>query len=202
MGTLRISGRNTPAGLSYSRVALAIDSKLIGMAVPFPRLSGDRSVSTTGATIRPAEPHDLPLVLELVLKKAAFDGVPDSVQATERLLHEHLFGSAPAAHVLLGELDGRVAGFASYYLTFSTFLGRPGIWLDDLFVEETVRGHGVGAALLAHLVAMADARGMGRIEWLVATGNTRGLAFYQRHDARVHEEVPLLRLEPQSSESR
>jgi GNAT superfamily N-acetyltransferase len=88
-----------------------------------------------------------------------------------------------------------VVGFATYFLTFSSFLGRPGIWLDDLFVEDLYRNKGVGAALLTHLATFADAKGYGRIEWITATDNAKGLAFYQRIGAQIHEGVRLLRLE-------
>ncbi len=144
--------------------------------------------------IREAEPRDLPLILDFIRRKAAFDGFPESVEATERLLQEHLFGPHPVAYVALGELDGSVVGFASYFLTFSSFLGRPGIWLDDLFVEDSARGNGVGTALLTWLAELAEGQGYGRIEWLTATDNLKGLAFYRRTGAQIHEAVRLLRL--------
>jgi GNAT superfamily N-acetyltransferase len=152
-------------------------------------------LSHHNVAIRDAEIRDLPLILEFIRMKASFDGVPDSVEATEHLLRENLFSQRPLAFVALGELDGCVVGFASYFLTFSSFIGRPGIWLDDLFVEDSARGKGVGAALLTHLALLADARGYRRIEWLTATDNAQGLAFYARNGARVHEDVRLLRLE-------
>ena len=152
-------------------------------------------MSIDSVTVRAAEPRDVPLILGFIRRKAAFDGVPGSVEATEQLLNEHLFCRHPAVHVALGAFDGRVVGFASYFLTFSSFLGRPGIWLDDLFVEDLHRNKGVGAALLTHLATLADAKGYGRIEWITATDNAKGLAFYQRIGAQIHEGVRLLRLE-------
>ena len=152
-------------------------------------------MSTHDVAIREAEPRDLPLIVDFIRRKAAFDGLPDSVEATEPLLQEHLFGQHPAAYVVLGELDGRVVGFASYFLTFSSFLGRCGIWLDDLFVEDSARGKGVGAALLTYLAVLAETRDYGRIEWVTATDNLKGLAFYQRNGAQIHVGLRLLRLE-------
>jgi GNAT superfamily N-acetyltransferase len=146
--------------------------------------------------IREATPRDLPLILEFIRKKAVFDRALETVEATEQVLEQHLFSKHPTAYVVFGELDGRVVGFASYFITFSSFLGRPGIWLDDLFVDPDARGHGVGGALLTYLAALADAKGYGRIEWLTETDNATALAFYRRNGAHVHESVRLLRLDP------
>ena len=145
-------------------------------------------------TIRDALPEDMSLLLTFIRKKAAFDGVPDWVEATEHLLREQLFSERPAAFVTFGELGGKPVGFAIYFLTFSSFLGRPGIWLDDLYVDEAYRGRGVGAALLTHLAKVAEAKGYARIEWVTAVDNEKGLAFYHRNGAALQNRVRLLRL--------
>ena len=146
-------------------------------------------------TIREATKQDASLILDFIRKKADFDGVPHWVKATEENLATELFGARPVAFVTLGELDGKVVGFAIYFLTFSSFLARPGIWLDDLFVDEIARGHGVGKAMLVYLAKIADENGYGRVEWVTAANNVKGLAFYQHNGARVQEAVRVLRLE-------
>lgn len=146
-------------------------------------------------TIREATQQDTSLILQFIRKKAAFDGVPHWVEATEERLSAELFGSNPIAFVLFAEIDHRSVGFAIYFRTFSSFLARPGIWLDDLFVEESARGQGVGRALLTHLCSIAHREGYGRIEWVTAAANAKGLDFYRRSGARVQETVRVLRLD-------
>ncbi|MBA3832200.1 MAG: GNAT family N-acetyltransferase [Chthoniobacterales bacterium] len=150
---------------------------------------------TPNITIREAVPQDVALILGFIRKKAAFDGVPHWVEATEEKLQSELFSQHPKAFVLFAEVSGQVVGFAIYFLTFSSFMARPGIWLDDLFVDESARGQGAGKALLAHLAGLADERGYGRVEWVTAAGNANGLAFYQRNGARVQDGVRVLRLD-------
>ncbi len=145
--------------------------------------------------VREARREDVPLMLGFIRKKAEFDCVPDWVEATEERLAAELFGAKPTAFVLFAEMKGRVVGFAICFLTFSSFLARPGIWLDDLYVDESARGKGAGKALLTYLAKIADERGYGRIEWVTAADNAKGLAFYQRNGARVQEVVRLLRLD-------
>lgn len=140
-------------------------------------------------------PTDVGLILRFIRKKADFDGVPHWVEATEEQLRTELFGPQPKAFVLFAEMSGQVVGFAIYFLTFSSFLARPGIWLDDLFVNEETRSLGVGKALLTHLAKIADERGYGRVEWVTAAHNAKGLAFYQRNGAKVQEVVRVLRLD-------
>ena len=152
-------------------------------------------VNPSNVEVRDAQPRDLPAVMAFIRKKAAFDGALESIEVTEEVLHKHLFGDRPSAYVVLAEIDGRAVGFASYFLTFSSFLGRPGIWLDDLFVDEDARGHGVGTTLLRHLAAIAHDRGYGRIEWHAAADNSKALGFYEGKGARLHEDQRLLRLD-------
>jgi GNAT superfamily N-acetyltransferase len=146
-------------------------------------------------TIREASKSDAPLILDFIRKKAAFDGVPEWVEATVDTLSSELFGARPTAFVLFAEAEGQAVGFAIYFLTFSSFLARPGIWLDDLFVDESARDRGAGKALLAYLAKIAEERGYGRIEWVTADDNANGLAFYQRNGARVQDTVRVLRLD-------
>jgi GNAT superfamily N-acetyltransferase len=146
-------------------------------------------------TIREAVPQDVGLILGFIRKKAAFDGVPHWVEATEEKLQSELFGPQPRAFVSFAEVRGEVVGCAIYFLTFSSFMARPGIWLDDLFVDESARGQGAGKALLVHLARIADERGYGRVEWVTAADNANGLAFYQRNGARMQDTVRVLRLD-------
>jgi GNAT superfamily N-acetyltransferase len=144
--------------------------------------------------IREATAEDTPVILDFIRKKAAFDGVPQWVEATPDKLSQALFGPRPMAFVIFAEIAGKIAGFAIYYLTFSSFLARPGIWLDDLFVHENERGKGAGKALLKHLAKLAEERGYGRVEWVTAAQNAKGLAFYQKNGAQVQDVVRVLRL--------
>ncbi len=145
--------------------------------------------------LREAVREDIPLVLRFIEKKAGFDGAADAVEATEESLLRTIFGDPPLAHVLLAEIDGRAVGFASYFFSYSTFLARPGFWLDDLYVDADVRSRGVGRAILTRLAHLARRRGCGRIEWTAAVTNERGLAFYRRNGAAVRERTRLCRLD-------
>ncbi len=130
--------------------------------------------------VRWADPRDVPVILELVRELAAYEREPDAVEATEELLREALFGETPAAscHVALGR-DGSVVGFALCYVTFSTWKGLPGLWLEDLFVRPSARGHGLGKALLQELAAVCVARGYPRFEWWVLDWNEPSIGFYR-----------------------
>ena len=136
-------------------------------------------------TLRPATANDVPTILGFIKELAVYEKLEHQVVATEALLHEHLFGSRPAAEVVIAELDGRPVGFALYFQNFSTFLGRPGLFLEDLYVQPHARGHGVGKALLVHLAKLAVARGAGRFDWNVLDWNEPAIGFYQRLGATV-----------------
>jgi len=131
-------------------------------------------------SVTPATPGDIPAILDLIRKLAEYERLSHQVVATEDLLHEHLFGPRPAADALIGQLDSRTVGFALFYQTFSTFLARPGIWLEDLFVLSESRGAGVGSALLRQVAAIAIARNCGRLEWSVLDWNEPALGFYRK----------------------
>jgi GNAT superfamily N-acetyltransferase len=146
-------------------------------------------------TFREAVESDVPRILGLLAKLADFDGVPDAVEATAERLGRSLFGDPPMAHVVLAECSGRAVGLASYYFTFSTFLARPGVWLDDLYVEADVRSRGIGRALLAYVARVARSRDCGRVEWTAADWNERGLAFYRANGATIRESSRFCRLD-------
>jgi GNAT superfamily N-acetyltransferase len=126
------------------------------------------------ATIRDALPDDLPDILQMVRDLAAFERMADQVAFDPDEFGHHLFGPDPAATVAIAEVDGATAGMALWFRTFSTFLGKPGIWLEDLYVRPEFRGHGVGGALLRHLRSLTD----GRVEWNVLAWNTDAIAVY------------------------
>lgn len=132
-------------------------------------------------TIRPATPDDLAEIEALIGELAEYEQLSHEAVATSADLAEHLFGEHPAAHVLLVEADdGSVAGMALWFRTFSTFLGVPGIWLEDLFVRPAHRGQGYGGALLSTLRSMTS----GRVEWAVLDWNTPSIEFYEALGAR------------------
>ena len=130
-------------------------------------------------TLRPATAADVPTILRCIRGLAAYERLSHECQATEALLHETLFGTAPAAEVTLA-LSGHVpAGFALWFRSYSTFLARPGIYLEDLFVFPEFRGHGLGKQLLASLARTAVERGYGRLEWAVLDWNADAIGFYE-----------------------
>jgi GNAT superfamily N-acetyltransferase len=137
--------------------------------------------------IRPATHSDLPLILQFIRDLAAYEKLSAEVTATEAQLAQTLFppgGAAPAAHCVLAFAAGRPAGFALYFFNYSTFLARPGLYLEDLFVAEACRGQGIGKALLLHLARLANTRGCGRMEWAVLDWNQPAIDFYESLGAR------------------
>ncbi len=145
--------------------------------------------------IRPATRDDVPVILAFIEQLADYERMRHHVQATAEALEETLFGDRPAAEVVIATLHGRDVGFALYFQTYSTFLARPGLHLEDLYVVEAARGAGVGRALLAHLAALADARGYGRLEWAVLTWNTPAIGFYRQLGAIPLDEWQTYRLD-------
>jgi len=144
--------------------------------------------------IRPAEPADVRLVAELIRQLAKFEKLEHEVVLTEELLMAGLFGARPYAEALLAEEDGLPIAFALFFHSFSTFLARPGMYLEDLFVLPDHRGRGVGRALLAHLAHLAIERGCGRLEWAVLNWNQEAIRFYERLGARPNSEWTVYRL--------
>jgi GNAT superfamily N-acetyltransferase len=139
-------------------------------------------------SIRLAEPADVPVLLQLVRELADYEREPDAVEATEDMLAAALFGEHAVAfcHVALGD-DAAVVGFALWYVTFSTWKGLPGLWLEDLFVRPSARGSGLGKALLQTLAAVCVERGYARFEWWVLDWNSPAHAFYRSLGARPED---------------
>lgn len=146
-------------------------------------------------SIRSATPHDLALIAALIRELADYERLADAVVFDETVLGAHLFGPRPMAEVVIGEVAGVAAGFALFFHNFSTFEGRPGIYLEDLFVRPEARGGGLGRALLAHLAALAVERGCARLEWSVLDWNEPAIGFYRRLGARAMDEWTVMRLD-------
>lgn len=145
--------------------------------------------------IRSARPPDAPLILEFIRSLAAYAQMLEEVTATEERLRLTLFGERPAAECLLAFAeDGTPAGFAIFFTNYSTFLATPGLYLEDLFVQEALRGRGIGKALLLHLARLANERGCGRMEWAVLDWNRPAIEFYERLGARRIPDQRLCRL--------
>lgn len=134
--------------------------------------------------IRWARPGDEAAVLRLVKGLAAYEREPDAVQATEETLRETLFAPGAQVFAFLAELDGRPVGLALWFLTYSTWTGRPSLYLEDLFVDDAVRGKGVARALMRRLAQEAKARGCPRMDWAVLDWNVDAMAFYARLGGR------------------
>lgn len=149
--------------------------------------------------IRPATPADLPLICALIRELAEYEHLAHEVRFEEAAMGAYLFGPngdrGPMAEVLIAELDGVGVGFALFFHNFSTFEGRPGIYLEDLFVRPEARRHGLGKALLSHLAALAVERGCARLEWWVLDWNAPSIAFYQSLGARPMDEWTVMRVD-------
>jgi GNAT superfamily N-acetyltransferase len=145
--------------------------------------------------IRPASPADLPLIAELIRALAEYEKLADEVRFDEAVLGEKLFGPRPYAEVLIGEVDGEAQGFALFFHNFSTFEGRPGIYLEDLFVRPEERGLGLGKALLAELARLAVERDCARLEWWVLDWNEPSIGFYKSLGARAMDEWTVMRVD-------
>ena len=146
-------------------------------------------------TIRPATPADLPLIAQFIRDLADYEKLAHEVRFDEAKLHENLFGARPYAEVVIGEIDGAAQGFALFFHNFSTFEGRPGIYLEDLFVRPEARGSGLGKALLAHLASLVVARDCARLEWSVLDGNAPAIGFYQSLGAKLMDDWTVMRVD-------
>lgn len=145
-------------------------------------------------TIRPATPADVPEILGFIRALAAYEREPEAVFATEEGLLRDGFGPNPFYFCLMAELDGRSAGFALYFFNYSTWLGRPGLYLEDLFVPPELRGQGVGKALLQRVAAIALEKGCQRLQWEVLDWNTPAIDFYRAMGAEFLDEWRNVRL--------
>ncbi len=130
-------------------------------------------------TLREAEPRDVSAIVSLIAALAEYEKQPEDCHADAGLLSEHLFGARRYAEAVLAEVDGEAVGFALFFHNYSTWLTRPGLYLEDLFVKPTFRGLGIGEALLTHLARLAVGRGCGRMEWSVLTWNEPAIGFYR-----------------------
>ena len=138
--------------------------------------------------IQPASESDVPLIVKFIRDLAEYEKLSDMVVATEENIREHLFGPNPVAEALLAFWNDAPVGFALYFRNFSTFLAKPGIYLEDLFVEPAYRGKGIGKALLVRLAEIAVERGYGRLEWAVLDWNTPSIEFYRNLGAIAKHE--------------
>lgn len=146
-------------------------------------------------TIRPATATDLPLIAQLIRDLADYEKLAHEVRFDEAVLGAKLFGARPYAEVVIGELDGAPQGFALFFHNFSTFEGKPGIYLEDLFVRPEARGAGLGKALLSHLAALALERDCARLEWSVLDWNEPAIGFYRKLGARLMDEWTVMRVD-------
>lgn len=144
--------------------------------------------------IRPASSGDVPSIAHLIRALAEYEKLAHCVVLDEADLRDHLFGPRPYAEVLIAEDEGKVVGFALFFHNYSTFLGKPGIYLEDLFVLPEFRGRGHGKALLVELAKLATARDCGRVEWSVLNWNTPAIEFYKSLGAQAMDEWMVYRL--------
>ena len=144
--------------------------------------------------IKPATTADVAVILQLIRELAEYERAPNDAIATEAGLREVLFGNAPAAHVFIAREGEEPVGFAVYFFNFSTWLGRPGLYLEDLFVRPEHRGKGYGRALLVRLAQAAHERGCGRMEWAVLDWNDPAIQFYRKLGAKPMDEWTVFRL--------
>jgi GNAT superfamily N-acetyltransferase len=148
--------------------------------------------------IDPATPDDVPLVLDLIRELAEYEHEPESATATPQQLHEALFGARPAAEAAIARYGGEPAALALWFQNFSTWTGRPGLWLEDLFVRPAYRRRGVARALMAYLARLALERGYGRLEWAALDWNRPAIGFYETLAAQAMDEWTTYRLSGES----
>lgn len=146
-------------------------------------------------TARPAVPSDVPLVLQFIRELAVYEKLAHEVVATEASLRDALFGERRVAEVIFAMVDGREEGFALFFHNFSTFVGRPGLYLEDIYVRPEMRGRGVGRFLFGELARIARERNCGRMEWAVLDWNEPAIRFYKNLGARVMSEWHVFRLD-------
>lgn len=147
-----------------------------------------------GFIIRAAAESDVPVILAFVKKLAAYERLSHEVTATEELLRENLFGERPTAEVAIGYFEGRPVGFVLFFHNYSTFLARPGLYIEDLFVDEAYRRRGFGRALLLYVARLAGERQCGRVEWAVLDWNQPAVNFYKKLGAVAMNEWTVFRV--------
>ena len=144
--------------------------------------------------LRDATVEDVPLIFDFIKELAVYEKLIDQVKTTEESLKESLFGSQKYAEAIIAEFDEKPAGQALFFHNFSTFLGRPGIYLEDLYVRPAFRGKGIGKALLLRIIEIAKERKCGRVEWAVLDWNEPAINFYKSLGAIPMEEWTIFRL--------
>jgi GNAT superfamily N-acetyltransferase len=149
---------------------------------------------STKHLLRGAEPRDLPAIVGLIGELAEFEKLTHLLKVTAETLHPHLFGPKPVVEAVVGEVHREVVAFALFFTNFSTFLSKPGLYLEDLYVQPTHRGTGLGRALLEHLGALAVERDYGRFEWSVLDWNEHAIRFYKGMGATVMPEWRICRV--------
>jgi GNAT superfamily N-acetyltransferase len=151
-------------------------------------------MTTNDFILRPAEPRDCGEICRLILALADYEKLAHQAAGTPEGLHAALFGARPSCEAVMAERGGRAVGFALFFTTFSTFLCKPGLYLEDLFVEPEHRGAGIGKALLRHLASLALERGCGRFEWRVLDWNEPSIRFYESIGGKLLPEWQLVRM--------
>jgi GNAT superfamily N-acetyltransferase len=145
-------------------------------------------------TLRAAEPQDVPAIVGLIRELAEFEKLSHLCQVSAESLAPHLFGDKPIIECVVGEESGVVVAFALFFANFSTFLAKPGLYLEDLYIQPAHRGNGLGKALLEHLAGLAAERGCGRFEWCVLDWNERAIRFYEGMGATVMPDWRICRM--------
>lgn len=152
----------------------------------------------TQALIRPAAPHDVGTIVDLIRELAEFEKLSHLLEVTPEKLGEHLFGPKPVIEGRVAEVGGAVVAYALYFTNYSTFLAKPGLYLEDLYVSPAHRGSGLGRALLVQLAEEANARGYGRFEWSVLDWNENAIRFYEKLGATLMPDWRICRLAGQA----
>ena len=153
-----------------------------------------RKISKDDVRIRPVAPEDIPVLLEMIRELAEFEHLSDQVVATDADYQESLFGASPAAEALIAETDSGAIGYAIFFSTFSTFIGRAGIWLEDLYVRPDFRRHGIGKRLLKAVGEIAREKNAGRYEWCVLDWNTNAIDLYEKMGGEILGEWRIVRM--------
>ena len=174
----------------------AEERSTVSLILPLSKINPERMTLSHDErlSIKLATKDDLPLILAFIKELAEYERLANEVVATEDILAETLFGKRPSAEVVFANFDDQPVGYALFFHSFSTFLGRPGIYLEDLYVRPTMRGKGIGKALLVHLAKLAMDRGCGRLEWAVLNWNESAIRFYKSLGAQPMDTWTVYRL--------
>ena len=150
-----------------------------------------------GFTLRHADKNDVPLILEMIKELATYEKLAEEVEATEESLEKSLF-EQKAAKVLIGEYKGKPVAFALYFYNFSTFVGKPGLYLEDVYVRKEMRGMGIGTLILSYLAKLAKEEGCERMDWIVLDWNKPSIEFYKRIGAKPQDQWRIFRVEDEA----